>query len=144
MPYQPQKLLDTPSNPVAPIWRYLDLAKLLAILNDRALFFPSGRQLSRTDRLEGQPTYVEVGGPVATEPKVRFRPETGLGGEDRRTASDRGCVKTLDLVLFPGVRGDRDEAFCRGPGPWPADTAARMFGRLCRGEQSGSGCRRLY
>src|SRR5271168_3839934 len=99
MPYQPQKLLDTPSNPVAPIWRYLDLAKLLAILNDRALFFPSGRQLSRTDRLEGQPTYVEVGGPVATEPKVRFRPETGLGGEDRRTASD----PKLTLSLRPGM-----------------------------------------
>jgi CoA:oxalate CoA-transferase len=27
-----------------------------------------------------------VGGPVATEPKVRFRPETGLGREVRRTA----------------------------------------------------------
>jgi hypothetical protein len=29
-----------------------------------------------------------VGGPVATEPKVRFRPETGLGREVRRTAYD--------------------------------------------------------
>jgi hypothetical protein len=26
--------------------------------------------------------------------------------------SRRTCVKTLDLVLFPGVRGDRDDAFC--------------------------------
>src|ERR1700730_4959239 len=60
MPYQPDKLFDTPSNPVAPIWRYMDLAKLLAILNDRALFFPSGRQLSTVDRLEGQPTYIEI------------------------------------------------------------------------------------
>jgi hypothetical protein len=29
-----------------------------------------------------------VGGPVATEPKVRFRRETGLSDEVRRTASD--------------------------------------------------------
>jgi hypothetical protein len=28
------------------------------------------------------------------------------------TTTDRGCVKTPNLVLSPGVRGDRDEAFC--------------------------------
>jgi hypothetical protein len=38
----------------------MDLAKLLAILIDGALFFPSGRTLSKYDRLEGQPTYIEV------------------------------------------------------------------------------------
>jgi hypothetical protein len=38
----------------------MDFAKLLAILNDRALFFASGKTLSNSDRLEGQPTYVEI------------------------------------------------------------------------------------
>ena len=38
----------------------MDLAKLLAILNDRALFFASGKTLSNSDRLEGQPTYIEI------------------------------------------------------------------------------------
>src|SRR5947209_17269255 len=34
------------------------------------------------------------GGPVAMEPKVRFRLESGRSGEVRRTASDPGRVKT--------------------------------------------------
>src|SRR5277367_6195526 len=38
--------------------------------------------------LPAQEVRALLGGPVATEPKVRFRPETGLGGEVRRTASD--------------------------------------------------------
>jgi hypothetical protein len=35
-----------------------------------------------------------------------------IQGTSRRAALGRGCVKTPNLVLFPGVRGDRDEAFC--------------------------------
>src|SRR5262249_27115608 len=66
-------------------------------------------------------------------------------GLSRTAAVDRGCVKTLDLVFCRvEIRGDQGEAFCRGPGPSPAHAAARMFGRLRRGRQSGSGCRRLH
>jgi hypothetical protein len=89
MPCQPHKLLDTPNDPVAPIWRYMDLSKLLAILNDRALFFPSGRQLSRADRLEGQPTYVEVDrlnyDPTAISPENKAA-ELGVHDPEKLTA----------------------------------------------------------
>jgi hypothetical protein len=67
----------------------MDLSKLLAILNDRALFFPSGRQLSRADRLEGQPTYVEVDrlnyDPTAISPENKAA-ELGVHDPEKLTA----------------------------------------------------------
>lgn len=60
MPYLPHEHLDELSDPEAPLWRYMDLAKLVSVLVDKALFFPSGKTLAKQDRFEGQPTYAEV------------------------------------------------------------------------------------
>src|SRR5262249_10383034 len=47
--------------------------------------------------------------------------------------SRRTCVKTRNLVLLPGVRGDRDEAFCCGSRPESGHLATGLLGRLRRG-----------
>jgi len=60
MPWCSHQHLTTPSDPDAKIWRYMDIPKLLSILVDNALFFPSGKTLSKNDKFEGQPTYAEV------------------------------------------------------------------------------------
>src|SRR5690242_7377308 len=41
------------SNSTACVWRYMDFAKLIALLNDSALFFSRADQLSNADPFEG-------------------------------------------------------------------------------------------
>ena len=60
MPYYPHPCLEEPSDLNDLLW-HMDLAKLVSILVDKSLFFPSGRTLfDQKDRFEGQPTYEEV------------------------------------------------------------------------------------
>jgi hypothetical protein len=54
MPYQPHPSFKTPEDRVA-IWRYMDLAKLCALLVDKALYFCSPAVLAQADPFEGQP-----------------------------------------------------------------------------------------
>jgi hypothetical protein len=54
MPYQPSPWFKTPEDKVV-IWRYMDLAKLCALLVDKALYFCSPAVLAKEDPFEGQP-----------------------------------------------------------------------------------------
>jgi hypothetical protein len=58
MTYVSRSYLDDPGD--APVWRYMNIEKLLSILLDHALFFPSGTTLAEFDRYEGQATSSEV------------------------------------------------------------------------------------
>jgi hypothetical protein len=60
MPCLSHPSLKQPSDPNARVWRYMDIAKLLSILVDGTLFFPSGKTLSNEDKTEGQPTDPEA------------------------------------------------------------------------------------
>ena|SRR5271168_331640 len=54
MPYQPHPSFRTPEERVV-IWRYMDLAKLCALLVDKALYFCTPAVLAQADPFEGQP-----------------------------------------------------------------------------------------
>lgn len=58
MPYVPLHYLVDPAD--IPVWRYMNLEKLLSILNGQALFFPSVKLLIKSDRYEGQPTLADL------------------------------------------------------------------------------------
>jgi hypothetical protein len=58
MSYVPRNYLDDPAD--SPVWRYMNLEKLLSILFDHALFFASGSTLARDDKYEGQLTLGEI------------------------------------------------------------------------------------
>jgi hypothetical protein len=49
--YKEHELFNRPADPAAPLWRYMDLAKFLALLEDQALFFATAA--SMTDKFEG-------------------------------------------------------------------------------------------
>jgi len=56
MPYQTHTAFDEPRDQTARLWRYMDLPKLLSVLDKRALFFPSVATLSKDDPYAGEPT----------------------------------------------------------------------------------------
>jgi hypothetical protein len=58
MPYVERPYLVDPAD--VPVWRYMNLEKLLSILIDQALFFASVKTLAQSDRYEGQPTPAEI------------------------------------------------------------------------------------
>ena len=58
MTYVPRPYLDDPAD--SPVWRYMNIEKLLSILLGHALFFTSGKTLSELDKYEGQATSSEV------------------------------------------------------------------------------------
>jgi hypothetical protein len=60
MPYEEYSGYNIPQKPDAPIWRYMDLAKLLDLVTRRALFFPSCDKLRAMDPFEGQLTYSDT------------------------------------------------------------------------------------
>jgi hypothetical protein len=60
MPYVPFEYLDEPAD--SPVWRYMNLEKLLSILLERALFFSSISTLAATDKYEGQIMASELAG----------------------------------------------------------------------------------
>ena len=55
MPYQFRSDLESPSLNQK-IWRYMDLAKFIALLQNRSLYFPSLGQLIDEDPWEGLPS----------------------------------------------------------------------------------------
>ena len=61
MPYQPHTHLKGPADEDARLWRYMSFERLLSVLIDRALYFPSAGTLAKSDKFEAQPTVGEVG-----------------------------------------------------------------------------------
>jgi hypothetical protein len=49
--YEEHPVFSPPRNPDSKLWRYMDLAKSLSLLEDEALFFASAASMS--DRFEG-------------------------------------------------------------------------------------------
>jgi hypothetical protein len=60
MPYAFHPSFTDPKNDGARVWRYMDLAKLLATIDKQALFFPSAATLAKDDQFEGQPPLPEI------------------------------------------------------------------------------------
>jgi hypothetical protein len=60
MPYRPHGAMVEPENPNARLWRYMDFARFLSVLDKRALFFPSVATLSAADPYEGEPLLARI------------------------------------------------------------------------------------
>jgi hypothetical protein len=60
MPYQAHPSFIEPQNGNARLWRYMDLARFLSILEKRALFFPSVATLAEIDPYEGEPALAKI------------------------------------------------------------------------------------
>lgn len=62
MPYQTYIFggIKEPSDGTARLWRYMDLAQLLAILDRQELFFPSIATLAESDPYEGEPILSKI------------------------------------------------------------------------------------
>jgi hypothetical protein len=60
MPYQAHPSFIEPKNGNARLWRYMDLARFLSVLDSRALFFPSVATLAETDPYEGEPAPAKI------------------------------------------------------------------------------------
>jgi hypothetical protein len=60
MPYAFHPSFVDPQNDDARVWRYMDLAKLLATIDREALFFPASATLAKNDQFEGQPPFPEI------------------------------------------------------------------------------------
>jgi hypothetical protein len=60
MPYQAHSSFIEPENGNARLWRYMDLARFLSILETRALFFPSVATLAEADPYEGEPALAKI------------------------------------------------------------------------------------
>ena len=60
MPYQSHGALVEPQNQNARLWRYMDFARFLSVLDKRALFFPSVATLSAADPYEGEPLLARI------------------------------------------------------------------------------------
>lgn len=60
MPYQAHPSFTEPKNGNARLWRYMDLARFLSILEKRALFFPSVATLAEIDPYEGEPALAKI------------------------------------------------------------------------------------
>jgi hypothetical protein len=52
MSYKPHPLFQSPE-PVSRLWRYMDFAKLVSVLANKSLFFPSATKLLKDDQYEG-------------------------------------------------------------------------------------------
>ena len=55
MPYQAHPSFTEPEPGTARLWRYMDLAQFLLILEKEELFFPSVATLAEADPYEGEP-----------------------------------------------------------------------------------------
>lgn len=60
MPYQAHPSFVEPQNGNARLWRYMDLARFLSILDTRTLFFPSVATLAEIDPYEGEPALAKI------------------------------------------------------------------------------------
>jgi hypothetical protein len=106
MPYPLHPSLEEPSDPNAQLWRYMDLGKLVSILVDKSLFFPSGKTLSLQDKFEGQPTYEEVdqANTLATSPpteEIKTYEDQVLAAFNEAAPADRiQQMKTIEKIAF--------------------------------------------
>lgn len=73
MPYQAHPSFTEPEPATARLWRYMDLAQFLSILEKEALFFPSVATLAEADPYEGEPL------------PAKFRAAQAGGPDDLRT-----------------------------------------------------------
>jgi hypothetical protein len=75
MPYQPHSAFVEPKDQNARLWRYMDFARFLSVLDRRALFFPSIATLSADDPYEGEPAFyrIEAARSVGKEELRRLR-----------------------------------------------------------------------
>ncbi len=84
----------------------MDLAKLVSILVDKSLFFPSGKTLSVQDKFEGQPTYAEVDqvNTLATPPppeEIKTYEDQVLAAFNEAAPADRmQQMKTIEKIAF--------------------------------------------
>lgn len=60
MPYRAHPAFVEPQDGTARLWRYMDLARFLSILENRALFFPSVATLAESDPYEGEPALAKI------------------------------------------------------------------------------------
>jgi hypothetical protein len=60
MPYETHPAFIEPKDRNARLWRYMDFARFLSILDKRALFFPSIATLSAIDPYEGEPAFITL------------------------------------------------------------------------------------
>jgi hypothetical protein len=60
MPYQTHPAFIEPKDRNARLWRYMDLARLLSVIDAGALFFPSVAMLSEMDPYEGEPALARI------------------------------------------------------------------------------------
>lgn len=60
MPYQAHFSFTEPEPETARLWRYMDLAQFLSILEKEALFFPSVATLGEVDPYEGEPLPAKI------------------------------------------------------------------------------------
>jgi hypothetical protein len=69
--YQEHPSFTAPTDPDVKLWRYMDLAKFLAILEDEALFFAAAANMS--DKFEGarSPVNVAVRSELAHSPEYK-------------------------------------------------------------------------
>jgi hypothetical protein len=78
--YQPLPFAVAPSDD-ALLWRYIDLAKLLALIEDRTFFFPRLEDLQKEDPYEGHPPR-----PFVEQFRRQYPP--GMGGQEVRNPDD--------------------------------------------------------
>src|SRR5215469_7893220 len=60
MPYQAHFAFIEPTDGNARLWRYMDLARLLSVIDTGTLFFPSVATLSEMDPYEGEPALARI------------------------------------------------------------------------------------
>lgn len=88
--HHPQSPFQPPDSPNVGIWRYLDLAKFVFLLEHEALYF------SRADRL-GDPYEGAVSDPAITEREMRDREI--FGDNEREWASGLSGHDSLNLLM---------------------------------------------
>jgi len=60
MPYQTHPAFIEPKDRNTRLWRYMDLARLLSVIDTGTLFFPSVATLSKMDPYEGEPALARI------------------------------------------------------------------------------------
>jgi hypothetical protein len=84
--YRTHPSFDPPPDPGAPLWRYMDLPRFLALLEDKALFFARADMMG--DKFEG----------ARSEANVALRPQ--LYGEDYSKIFPRSSVTAQQMRRF--------------------------------------------
>jgi hypothetical protein len=90
MPFSPHPHFQPPSNSGATIWRYMDLAKLISMLDRSALYFPRVDTLASGDPFEG----------YYTNANARFARLTfATASEELKKQWNVSDPKTFDMIM---------------------------------------------